>query len=45
MQTHGELNADIEIIPIVVSKTCTFDLKTLVEIAQRLSYKEEPPNV
>ncbi len=31
--THGTLKADIKIIPIVISKTGTFNVKTLAEIA------------
>ena len=37
--------ADIITIPIVISRTCTFNnVKTLAEIAQLVSYKEEPPD-
>ena len=45
LQTHGGLKADIISIPIVISKTCTFNVRTLVEIAQLVSYKEEPPDI
>jgi hypothetical protein len=37
--------ADIKRIPIVISRTCTFNVKTLAKIAQFVSYKEEPPDV
>jgi hypothetical protein len=45
LQTHGKINADIKIIPIVITRTNTFNTKTLAEIAQLVSYKEEPPYV
>ena len=45
MQTHGRLKADIKIIPIGISRTCTFNVKTLAKIAQLVSYKEEPPDL
>jgi len=44
LQTHGTLKADVEIIPIVISRTSTFHVKTLAEIAQLVSFKEEPPD-
>jgi hypothetical protein len=44
LQTHGNLKADIIIIPIVISRTCTLNVKTLAEITQLVSYKEEPPD-
>ena len=40
LQTHGSLNSEVEIIPID-----TFNVKSLPEIAQLLSFKEEPSNV
>jgi hypothetical protein len=40
--THGKLKADIKIIPIIITKTGTF--KNLAEIAQLVSFHEEPPN-
>jgi len=33
LQTHGRLKADIIIIPIVISRTSTFNMKTLAEVA------------
>jgi hypothetical protein len=44
LQTHGTLKADIKIIPIVISRTGTFNVKTLAEIAQLISLDEEPPD-
>ena len=35
---------DIKIIPIVISRTGTFHVKTLAEIAQLVSFAEEPPD-
>ena len=43
LQTHGTLKADIKIIPIVISITGTFNVKTLAEIAQLVSFDKEPP--
>ena len=45
LQTHGKIKADIQIIPIVINRTDTFNVKTLAEIAQLVSYKEEPTDV
>jgi hypothetical protein len=44
LQTYGTLKADIKIIPIVISRTGTFHVKTLAEIAQLISFEEEPPD-
>jgi len=44
LQTHGTLKANVKIIPIVISRTCIFHVKTLAEIAQLISFKEEPPD-
>jgi len=44
LQHHGTLKADIKIISIVISRTITFNVKTLAEIAQLVSFKEEPPD-
>jgi hypothetical protein len=44
LQTHGTLQAEIKIIPIVISRTGTFNVKTLAEIAQLISLDEEPPD-
>jgi len=41
---HGTIKAEIIIIPIVISRTRTFSVRTLAEIAQLVSFKEEPPN-
>jgi hypothetical protein len=38
------LKAEVKIIPVVISRTCTFHVKTLAEIAQLVSFKEEPPD-
>jgi hypothetical protein len=34
---------EVKIIPNVISRTCTFHVRTLAEIAQIISFKEEPP--
>ena len=44
LQIHGTLKADIIIIPIVISRTGTFNVRTLTEIAQLVSFREEPPD-
>ena len=44
LQTHGTLKVEVKIIPIVISRTNTFHVKTLAEIAQLVSLKEEPPD-
>ena len=44
LQTYGTLKAEVKIIPIVISRTCTFHVKTLAEIAHFVTFKEEPPN-
>jgi len=43
-QTHGTIKADIKLIPIGINRTCTFNVKTLAEIAQLVSYNDEPPD-
>ena len=40
---HGWWDDTIEIIPIVISRTASFHVKTLGEIAQLVSWQEEPP--
>jgi hypothetical protein len=35
---------DVKIIPIVISRTGTFHVKTLAEISQLVSFTEEPPD-
>ena len=44
LQTYGTLKADVKIIPIVISRTGTFHVKTLAKIAQLVSLNEEPPD-
>ncbi len=44
LQTYGTFTADVRIIPIVISKTDIFNVKTLAEIAQLVSFDEEPPD-
>jgi len=44
LQTFGRIKAEIKIIPIVINRTCTFNVKTLAVIAQLRSYNEEPPD-
>ena len=44
LQTYGTLKAEIKIIPIVITRTGTFHIKTLAEIAQLVSFAEEPPD-
>jgi hypothetical protein len=44
LQTHGTLKAEVKIILIVISRTVTFHVKTLAEIAQLVSFTEEPPS-
>jgi hypothetical protein len=39
LQTHGTINADVITIPIVISRTRTFNVKTQAEIAQLVSFK------
>jgi hypothetical protein len=44
LQIHGTLKAEIVIIPIIISITGTFNVHTLAEIAQLVSFREEPPD-
>ena len=44
LQNHGTMKADIKIIPIVISRTDTFHVKTRAEIAKLGSFEEEPPD-
>jgi len=39
LQNHGTLKAEVKIIPVVISRTGTFHVKTLAEIAQLVSFK------
>jgi hypothetical protein len=43
LQTHGTLKTDVKILPNIISRTGTFNVKTLAEIAQLIYFKEEPP--
>jgi hypothetical protein len=38
LQTYGSLKVDIKIIPIVISRSGTFHVKTLAEIAQLILF-------
>jgi hypothetical protein len=42
LQTYGTLKAEVKIIPIVISRTRTFHVKTFAEIVQLVSFREEP---
>ena len=42
LQTNGTLKAEVKIIHIVISRTYTFHVKTFAEIAQLVSFNEEP---
>ena len=44
LQIHGTLKAEIIVIPIVINRTGTFNVRTLAEIAQLVSFIEEPPD-
>jgi hypothetical protein len=44
LQNHNTLTTDVKIIPIVISRIGTFNIKTLAEIAHLLSFEEEPPD-
>jgi hypothetical protein len=44
LQIHGTLQAEIIIIPIVISRTGTFNVRTPAGIAQLVSFREEPPD-
>ena len=43
IKDHGAWDGEIEIIPIVISRTGSFHVQTLAEIAQLISPMEEPP--
>ncbi len=36
--THGRIKADVKVIPIVIRRTGSFNVKTLSEIAQLVSF-------
>ena len=44
IRTHGQWEGEIDIIPIVISRTGSFHVRTLSEIAQLISPQEEPPD-
>ena len=44
IRAHGSWQHPVEIIPIVISRTGSFNVKTLAEIAQLISPQEEPPD-
>ena len=44
IREYGYWRDAIEIIPIVISRTGSFHVKTLAEIAQLVSFEEEPPD-
>jgi hypothetical protein len=41
LQEHANLKAYIKVIPIVISITDTFNVKTLADIAQLVSHKKK----
>ncbi len=41
---HGTIKAYMKVIPTVISRTGTFNVKTLSKIAQLVSFQEEPPD-
>ena len=41
---HGQWDGHIDIIPIVLSRTGSFHVRTLAELAQLVSFEEEPPD-
>ena len=44
IRDHGTWDGEIEIIPIVISRTGSFHVQTLAEIAKLISPLEEPPD-
>ena len=44
IRDHGTWDGEIEVIPIVISRTGSFHVRTLAEIAQIISPMEEPPD-
>ena len=44
IRRHGRWEGNIDIIPIVISRTGSFHVKNLAEIAQLVSFEEEPPD-
>ena len=45
IQRHGTWPDPIQIVPIVISRTGSFHTRTLSEIAQLISPKEQPPDI
>jgi hypothetical protein len=45
LHATGAWKVEVQIIPIVISRTGSFHVKTLAEIAQLVSFQEEPPDV
>jgi hypothetical protein len=45
LHATGAWKVEVQIIPIVISRTGSFHVKTLAEIAQLVSFHEEPPDV
>ena len=41
---HGAWTSDIDIIPIVISRTGSFSKKTLAQLSQLISFKDKPPD-
>ena len=44
LHATGEWKATVQVIPIVISRTGSFHVKTLAAIAQLVSFQEEPPD-
>jgi hypothetical protein len=44
LQAHGTIKTDVVKIRIVISRTGTFNVKTLAKIVQLGCFKEDPPN-
>ena len=44
LQTYGTLKEEFKTFHVVISRTGTFHVKTLAEIAQIVSFQEEPPD-
>jgi hypothetical protein len=44
MRHNRKKRLQVQIIPIVISKTGNFHTKTMAEIAQLISYQENPPD-
>ena len=44
LHANGEWKAIVQVIPIVISRTGSFHVKTLAAIAQLVSFQDEPPD-